>query len=607
MYLERLQVEEGFLNGLDAGFTRGLNVIIGARGTGKTSVIEMIRYCLDAAGNTQETSKRSKEHALSILGSGQVTSTLSDDIRKVIVSRTSTDVLPRSMGAYQKPIIFSQTEVETIGLESTGRLKLIDSFIGEVLSDDTEEKQVIAIITSLTAEASSIRRELDEFELQSKELPVVEQELGAIAEREQSLAATSSILQQKTEQLQNISSRITANSIQEMSLLRTQNEVYNWYNNIKSALDFNIYSNNEVKSYLAHFSNQIVDIQTSLRKAHDLAANIWTDFENSKKQVVNQKLADEALAREARQEVEALQVGAGHVMRRGQELREKQARIISLMRQHDDKKIVLESLIQKRNEAFEKLEQIRANRFAARFKVIGELNASLGQNIRILIKRNGQQSKFASLISDLLRGSGIKYGEITPLIAAAVSPRMLLECVERFDTALISESSGITLERASRVLSHLRLCDLTSLGTLDLDDEVSMQLLDGIDYKDISSLSTGQRCTVILPIILAHKDRIIIVDQPEDHIDNAFITSTLIRAIISRSPTSQIIFSTHNPNIPVLGGADNVLHLGSDGKNGYVLARGNLNSQKVVDAISTVMEGGAEAFARRSYFYSQFN
>ncbi len=76
MHIERVQIEEGFLDGLDVLFVTGLNVIIGERGTGKTSLIELIRYCLDVPGYTPESGKRSREHALSVLGGGQVTVTL---------------------------------------------------------------------------------------------------------------------------------------------------------------------------------------------------------------------------------------------------------------------------------------------------------------------------------------------------------------------------------------------------------------------------------------------------------------------------------------------------------------------------------------------------
>jgi hypothetical protein len=55
----------------------------------------------------------------------------------------------------------------------------------------------------------------------------------------------------------------------------------------------------------------------------------------------------------------------------------------------------------------------------------------------------------------------------------------------------------------------------------------------------------------------------------------------------------------------VLGSADRVVQLGSDGKRGFPVLASDLNDPSVVDAITTVMEGGAEAFKRRASFYSK--
>jgi predicted ATPase len=161
MHIERIQVEEGFLSGLDITLAPGLNVIIGARGTGKTSLIELIRFCLDAAGNTADAVRRSREHALSILGSGQVTLTIVSNEQRIIVSRTASDVAPRTSGIYVKPIVFSQTEIETVGLEASGRLRLIDSFISTTTGESAEEKQVNADVASYTAESAKILRDIE--------------------------------------------------------------------------------------------------------------------------------------------------------------------------------------------------------------------------------------------------------------------------------------------------------------------------------------------------------------------------------------------------------------------------------------------------------------
>lgn len=86
-----------------------------------------------------------------------------------------------------------------------------------------------------------------------------------------------------------------------------------------------------------------------------------------------------------------------------------------------------------------------------------------------------------------------------------------------------------------------------------MDDTFSFYLLDNGVYKPFSHLSVGQRCTVILPIILQNENQVVILDQPEDHIDNAFIAEMLIPAIKKCAGTGQLIIITHNANIPVLG------------------------------------------------------
>jgi hypothetical protein len=108
-----------------------------------------------------------------------------------------------------------------------------------------------------------------------------------------------------------------------------------------------------------------------------------------------------------------------------------------------------------------------------------------------------------------------------------------------------------------------------------------------------------------LPIILQHKERIIVLDQPEDHLDNAFVVGTLVKAIRARGGSAQSIIATHNPNIPVLGGADFVAHLESDGDRCFVGVAGALDNVAVVTSITNIMEGGREAFQRRAAFYAE--
>jgi len=144
---------------------------------------------------------------------------------------------------------------------------------------------------------------------------------------------------------------------------------------------------------------------------------------------------------------------------------------------------------------------------------------------------------------------------------------------------------------------------LADVLTADLEDYVEVALLDGDRYKTSETLSTGQRCTAVLPLVLRHEERPVVLDQPEDHLDGGFIVETLVKGIQARRDGSQLIIATHNPNIPVLGDARQVTLLGSDGRRGFKRHTGRLLDPKIVDAITSVMEGGQEAFNRRASFY----
>jgi DNA repair exonuclease SbcCD ATPase subunit len=358
------------------------------------------------------------------------------------------------------------------------------------------------------------------------------------------------------------------------------------------------------------------DPLASIRPHHDKAAAYLTAAATELDQletavaelggqaVIRRQEFDEQ-SRELRKKIEELQAGAGAIARQGQQLREQKAQLESLRALLEQRRGQLKRLIDRRDAALDRLDQARGERFERRTEVARSLSTHLGPRIQVEVERSGQFDSYARKIAEVLRGSGLRYNELSQVLAKSVSPRELLEAVENDDFEAIADVAGISRDRAARALSHIREGNLGEIATTLVEDNVYLSLLDGNDYKDFSELSTGQRCTVVLPIILEHKDRVLIVDQPEDHIDNAFIVETLIKALLHRSSDAQIIFSTHNANIPVLGNADLVIHMGSDGRRGFVSIAASLETPQVVESILSVMEGGANAFEQRSRFYAK--
>jgi ABC-type cobalamin/Fe3+-siderophores transport system ATPase subunit len=76
------------------------------------------------------------------------------------------------------------------------------------------------------------------------------------------------------------------------------------------------------------------------------------------------------------------------------------------------------------------------------------------------------------------------------------------------------------------------------------------------DFRDLDDLSKGQKATALLLILLATLPGPLIIDQPEDNLDNRFIWEGVVPRVRALKGKRQLVFSTHNANIPVLGDAE---------------------------------------------------
>ena len=175
--LKSLSVIGGFLDGMNIEFADGLNCLIGHRGTGKTTVLEFIRYALDEFPADDGGLARKRVEALikSNLGDGRIRLALeTKDALEYIVDRTvsgepmvltadekPTDVRINSAGIFSADI-FSQNEVENIADSPQSQLALIDKFAAAQVADIN--RQVLAVRNALETSANAIianRRQLD--------------------------------------------------------------------------------------------------------------------------------------------------------------------------------------------------------------------------------------------------------------------------------------------------------------------------------------------------------------------------------------------------------------------------------------------------------------
>ena len=249
-----------------------------------------------------------------------------------------------------------------------------------------------------------------------------------------------------------------------------------------------------------------------------------------------------------------------------------------------------------------RLSDLRDARFRQRLAVAQKLTSQLGPTIQVEIEQYGNTDVYRDILLDIMKGAGFKYTQIVEHAVERIPPPELAAIVQRGDVQALADHLELDADRANRFLLQLKdRAAVFDVEVVDLHDRPTIKLRDGVDYKDAPVLSTGQKCTTILPILLLESASPLLIDQPEDNLDNAYIYETIVKSVRGVRGKRQLIFVTHNPNIPVLGDANRVIALQSDGRMASLKAIGTVDEVKA--EIETVLEGGREAFRQRKDRY----
>ena len=131
----------------------------------------------------------------------------------------------------------------------------------------------------------------------------------------------------------------------------------------------------------------------------------------------------------------------------------------------------------------------------------------------------------------------------------------------------------------------------------------------GEQYSPIDQLSAGQRCTAVFPLLLKLQEGPLIVDQPEDNLDNRHIANSIAPALLEDKKTRQIAFTSHNANLVVLTDAEQIAMFEGSGSTGKVHARGFLctSESAIRPEVISILDGGEKALQLRYQKYGAFS
>lgn len=620
--IEKMVVAGGYLDGLDIRFSEHLNAVIGGRGTGKSTLLECLRYVLDIPPKGPQAKKLHLEIIRENLG--KATGRIEVEIvsaaqhgKRYRVSRRygeapvvrdaqgdASTLQPRDL--LPRVDIYGQNEIYELAQDAQSRTKLLDRFMSD---DGTATQQHAAIQKSLSDNQQKLTKtlgEYDDLQAQIARLPRLEEEmrgfqaLGIQEKLAQTplLARERQIAQRAADERSRLRDALASLQENLPDLAFIQDKALEGLPNadgllpLRSALD----------ALKQSFSQHILTMQQELAAGDAAWIAHIVDWKNSL------KLGEGALEAALR----SLPTLAG---KSGQEIGTAYQRLMldierirPLTARSASFGLLLEQQRQERRNLLAELSDVRARQLSQLQQAAKQLNRRLEEKLKVEVVAEADRAPLkAFLLACALEGVGER--RLTWVDEQeSLSPLALAQAI-RQGSATLQVDLRLTplVANALCTLPPSRLMELEALELahrVDISLNVSHSGAEPV-FKPLDRLSTGQQCTAILHLLLLENLDPLIMDQPEDNLDNAFIADRIVQELRKAKVTRQFLFATHNANIPVFGDAEWIgvfTATDSQGSLGFE-AQGSIDVPEIRDQVASLLEGGRDAFIQRKEKY----
>lgn len=251
-----------------------------------------------------------------------------------------------------------------------------------------------------------------------------------------------------------------------------------------------------------------------------------------------------------------------------------------------------------------KLEEISAIRKVFVTEILAD------EKVKIIINSFRNKDDFESSIRTIIQRDHGFYDDIDKLKAICFNGRVK-EKMNDFRSLIKRLRNDETEDGISghfnNVIKGLNDAQIDKLMLLMPEDEIEVKYKPTASspFKSLSTASAGQKTTAILTFILSFGKTPLILDQPEDDLDNRLVYDLIVDRLKVAKEKRQIIIVTHNANIPVNGDAEYIISMDSESKYLKILTDGSVDNKEVKKEICDVMEGSETAFDMRAKRYKQ--
>ena len=601
-HIRSIHFDGGILDGQTLHFSPELNTLIGIRGSGKSSILEAVRYALDIPrGEKAQDTKYKDELIRHTLGSGgKVTLTACDVYgQEFTISR----IFREAPNVYldgklqpgvsiretvlRRPIYFGQKD-----LSSTGEgfeTDLVEKLVGEklrVLRDEIEtQRQRVREAAQRWLKLSNTAEIKRDFEAQ---LTDANFRLKKFEEY-----GVTDKLQKRLGFQQDAAALVRMRERADDFVLALEQLIAQHEDELRNATSYVSKQNPDFfTAYYAEFSSLVAKLD-QLKKIEQEARAVTVRLQAKQGEFEGARTSlQEEFAQVERQLAQELsQTGMTAIqpddfLTQQQRKTKAEQMLAALTKQESQQSSIRDALFAE----IDKLNALWLREFNTIKAELDRVNAG-HTALQIEADFKGDKEAAISFMQQLFKGSNIRETTLRAVIEDYADFGGLLRALPG---ALVK--AGSTPE----VFEKTFMQNLAEFVTW----QVSNRFVIRYRGKELRHHSLGQRASALLLYVLSQRQNdVIIIDQPEDDLDNQTIYDDVIKLLREMKPHAQFIFATHNANFPVLGDAEQV-HASRYQDEKVAVQSGSIDTRPVQDAIINIMEGGQEAFNRRKEVYN---
>lgn len=598
-YIKGISFEGGRLDGQYIGLSSRLNTMIGIRGSGKSSILEVLRYAL-AIEPSQDAIYKS-ELVKHVIGSGgKVSLSVVDEhgfkyrIERIngerprIVTYEGTALSLEPNAILRNPLYFGQKD---LSMSKPGyELELLNKLAGDnIPSNDS------ALQEAITALVSNLR--------QYSDLRTLPERISELEAKDRELEHKLKVFEEKgiTERLEKQTAYKT--DVAKLSgIIKSLSEVISAYSAFVDKYDT---AGIQLVGYTSKYN------ESTFEQVHKIINSVSVHVATMTKHSLGldeDKRALEALYKALLEATDALREEFAQIKR---EIADDNIDLEGFEKYQNERLSVRDSISRlNRNlgakdgiqravaEGFRIRNEMLRKTYLAYQKEIERINGGQAE-LQISIQFKGNKPVFVEQLRSIFKGTHVnetKYTRLSEIFSdmAAIVEDYYLNNGAKIKEVVSDRESSLIFERIETSFS----------------DYVAEQCPDLVQImyhgKELSKHSMGQRASALMLFILSQDDNdIVIIDQPEDDLDNQVVYTEFIKTLRAKKTKAQYIFATHNANIPVLGDAEKVIAAQYLDRS-IELTMGSIDTPEAHKKIVDIMEGGYEAFQRRNAIYTSW-